>query len=201
MEDSKGQDECSEIVKESASSSKDLSKSLPEEAFNNFLQGKRHMLVQDYTYAVQSLATACEMYVKHFGELALECGEVYFLYGKALFRLSQQQAGVLGDALNEGSNEDEDDEKSSEESKENGSEKNASDTEGGEDNQEEASKSEEKEPSESTDSPQAVVEETNKDTEIKENESNASSLQSEVPKENQELNESQSDLDKSQKDT
>lgn len=60
------------------------------------------MLVQDYSFAVQSLATACELYVKHFGELAIECGEVYFLYGKALFRLSQQQAGVLGGALNEG---------------------------------------------------------------------------------------------------
>ncbi|XP_035205156.1 nuclear autoantigenic sperm protein-like [Stegodyphus dumicola] len=199
MEDTKGQDECSEIVKESPSSSKDLSKSLPEEAFNNFLQGKRHMLVQDYTFAVQSLATACELYVKHFGELALECGEVYFLYGKALFRLSQQQAGVLGDALNEGSNEDEDDEKSSEESKENGSEKNASDTEVGEDNQED--KGEEKEPSESTDSPEAVIEEADKDTEMRENESSTSSPQSEVPKENQELNESQSDLDKSQQDT
>lgn len=60
------------------------------------------MLVQDFQNAVVSLAKACEMYVNHFGELAIECAEVYFLYGKALFRLSQQQAGVLGGALNDG---------------------------------------------------------------------------------------------------
>ncbi|GIY57570.1 protein HGV2 [Caerostris darwini] len=161
-------------VDESPSRSKDLSKTLPEEAFNNFVQGKRHMLVQDYKFAVQSLATACELYTEHFGELAAECAEVHFYYGKALFRLSQQQAGVLGGALNEDANDDDDDdedeeepEKSSEEeSKENDeSEKNESDAENGEGNQEETDEiaEEEKELSESTDSPQQVVEDSSKE--------------------------------------
>ncbi|KAG8198496.1 hypothetical protein JTE90_017362 [Oedothorax gibbosus] len=154
-------------TEETASGSKDLSKTLPEEAFNNFLQGKRHIVVQDYKFAVQSLSTACEMYTQHFGEMALECGEVHFLYGKALFRLSQQNAGVFGGALNEDVTETEDDESgkaSDEDSKENESDKNDADTENGEENGEDGDEAEEKEPSESTDSPQAVVaEETSKE--------------------------------------
>ncbi|GIY38090.1 hypothetical protein CEXT_685491 [Caerostris extrusa] len=109
-------------VDESPSRSKDLSKTLPEEAFNNFVQGKRHMLVQDYKFAVQSLSTACELYTEHFGELAAECAEVHFYYGKALFRLSQQQAGVLGGALNEDANDDDDDDDEDEEEPEKSSE-------------------------------------------------------------------------------
>ncbi|CAL1294505.1 unnamed protein product [Larinioides sclopetarius] len=197
MEESKEVKEETKPVDESPSRSKDLSKTLPEEAFNNFLQGKRHMLVQDYQHAVQSLSTACELYTQHFGELALECGEVHFLYGKALFRLSQQQAGVLGGALNEEVNDDEDEdedepEKSSEEeSKENEeSEKNDSDTENGEENQEDAeaavgSKEEEKEPSESTDSPQHIPEETSKEPVEKEGEQSASAENEENPNEEQ----------------
>ncbi|GFS51846.1 protein HGV2 [Trichonephila inaurata madagascariensis] len=181
MEDSNDIKKETKPVDGSPSRSKDLSKTLPEEAFNNFLQGKRHMLVQDYAFAVQSLSTACELYAQHFGELAIECGEVHFLYGKALFRLSQQQAGVLGGALNEETNEEDDEEEepeksSEEENKENEeSEKNDSDTENGEENQEgEEGAAEEKEPSESTDSPQHVGEENPKEPNEKENEEPAS---------------------------
>lgn len=208
MEESKEVKEEIKPVDESPSRSKDLSKTLPEEAFNNFLQGRRHMLVQDYQHAVQSLSTACELYTQHFGELAVECGEVHFLYGKALFRLSQQQAGVLGGALNEEVNDDEDEdedepEKSSEEeSKENEeSEKNDSDTENGEENQEDAEaavtgKEEEKEPSESTDSPQHIPEEASKEEPAEkegeqstpdENEENANEEQQEAEEDDLEL--------------
>jgi len=182
MEDVKEPCENSNKDVANSSSSKDRSMTLPEEAFNNFLQGKRHMLVQDYSFAVQSLATACEMYVKHYGELAIECGEVYFLYGKALFRLSQQQAGVLGGAINEGSNEDENSSESEgKENEENESEKN-SDAEEGEENEETEpdgekeeneetepdGEKEEKEPSESTDSPPAVLDEGSAEGKVKE---------------------------------
>lgn len=179
MGDSNDVKEETKPVDESPSRSKDLSKTLPEEAFNNFLQGKRHMLVQDYSFAVQNLSTACELYAQHFGELAVECGEVHFLYGKALFRLSQQQAGILGGALNEETNEEDDEEEpeksSEEENKENEeSEKNDSDTENGEESQEREVAAEEKEPSESTDSPQHVGEESVKESNEKENEKPAS---------------------------
>ncbi|KAF8788361.1 protein HGV2-like [Argiope bruennichi] len=207
MEESKEVKDETKPVDESPSRSKDLSKTLPEEAFNNFLQGKRHILVQDYLHAVQSLSTACELYTQHFGELALECGEVHFLYGKALFRLSQQQAGILGGALNEEVNDDEDEdedepEKSSEEEgKENeGSEKNDSDTENGEENQEDTeatvtTKEDEKEPSESTDSPQHIPEETSKEpiekegeqSAVAENEANANEEQQETEEDDLEL--------------
>ncbi|GFS80182.1 protein HGV2 [Nephila pilipes] len=172
MEDSKDVKVETKPIDESPSRSKDLSKTLPEEAFNNFLQGKRHMLVQDYSFAVQSLSTACELYTQHFGELAIECGEVHFMYGKALFRLSQQQAGILGGALNEETNDDDDEEpekSSEEENKENDeSEKNDSDTENGEENQEGEGTPDEKEPSESTDSPQHVGEDSLKESNDKE---------------------------------
>ena len=61
-----------------------LCRSLPVEAFNNFLQGKRHMLVQDYHNAVVNLTKACEMYVNHFGDLPSEGAEVYFFIMRIL---------------------------------------------------------------------------------------------------------------------
>ncbi|XP_015903836.1 protein HGV2 isoform X2 [Parasteatoda tepidariorum] len=178
------------------SRSKDLSKTLPEEAFNNFIQGKRHMLVQDYTFAVQSLAVACELYVKHFGELAVECGEVYFLYGKSLIRYaqSQSQRGVLGDAINKVpgvANDDDDCDSTDEEENENENE-----SESGEDKEKEGEKNgsateenetetEEKEPSESTDSPQHVENEV--DSKEKEPETNAA--EPDVSRQNESSNE------------
>ena len=61
-----------------SSGSNYLSKLLPVDAFSNCLQGKRHLLVQDYYNAVVNLIKACEMYFNHFGDRAIECAEVYF---------------------------------------------------------------------------------------------------------------------------
>lgn len=64
--------------------------------------GKRNLLVQDLTAAVSSLGQACEMLGKHFGETAKECGEPYFLYGKALLDLARAEAGVIDNGLEGG---------------------------------------------------------------------------------------------------
>merc|ERR1712013_794649 len=42
---------------------------------------------------------ACEMMAKEKGEMATECAEAYFYYGKALLELSRVESGVLGNAL------------------------------------------------------------------------------------------------------
>merc|ERR1712112_579310 len=42
---------------------------------------------------------ACEIMVKHKGEMATECAEAYFYYGKALLELRRVESGVLGNAL------------------------------------------------------------------------------------------------------
>jgi len=62
--------------------------------------GKRHLLVSDVTEAVSTLALACELLAKQFGETNVECAEAYFFYGKALLELSRLESGVLGNALN-----------------------------------------------------------------------------------------------------
>ena len=34
-----------------------------------------------------------------YGEVADECGDAYFWYGKALLEVSRQEGGILGDAV------------------------------------------------------------------------------------------------------
>ena len=82
-----------------------------EEAFTHLAQGKRHLLVKDYQEAVTSLGTACDLLSKLYGDLANECGEAYFNYGKALLELARSETGVLGiDGEHEDSNQSEGDE-------------------------------------------------------------------------------------------
>merc|ERR1719370_2222667 len=49
--------------------------------------------------AVSNCSSACEIMAKHKGEMATECAEAYFFYGKALLELSRVESGVLGNAL------------------------------------------------------------------------------------------------------
>merc|ERR1719370_1499536 len=49
--------------------------------------------------AVSNCSLACEIMAKHKGEMATECAEAYFYYGKALLELSRVESGVLGNAL------------------------------------------------------------------------------------------------------
>merc|ERR1712114_103224 len=57
------------------------------------------MGIEDYSESVSSLAVACEMLAKQFGETANECADSYFHYGKALLELARMEGGVLGNAL------------------------------------------------------------------------------------------------------
>merc|ERR1712010_49745 len=61
--------------------------------------GKRDLLVHAIPDAVSNCSKACEIMVKHKGEMATECAEAYFYYGKALLELSRVESGVLGNAL------------------------------------------------------------------------------------------------------
>lgn len=79
------------------------------------LQGKRHLLVQDYPSAVSSLQEACELLGKIYGETAKECGEAYLCYGRALLELARQETGVLGNALESEEEQDDDDDDDDEE--------------------------------------------------------------------------------------
>lgn len=67
-----------------------------EEAFTQLAQGKRHLLVKDYSEAVTSFASACQLLSQLYGELANECGEAYFNYGIALLELARTESDVLG---------------------------------------------------------------------------------------------------------
>jgi len=41
------------------------------------------------------LSNSCAQY----GEVADECGDAYFWYGKALLEVARQEGGILGDAV------------------------------------------------------------------------------------------------------
>lgn len=58
-------------------------------------QGKRHLLIKDYTNAVSVLADACEKLSEIFGDGADECADAYFNYGRALLELAREETGVI----------------------------------------------------------------------------------------------------------
>ena len=62
-------------------------------------EGKRDLLVHAIPDAVSNCSKACEIMVKHKGEMATEMAEAYFYYGKSLLELSRVESGVLGNAL------------------------------------------------------------------------------------------------------
>ena len=63
--------------------------------------GKRNLLVGDVPAAVAALADACQFLGEEYGEGAVECGEAYFFYGKALLELARMESGVI-DNIDEG---------------------------------------------------------------------------------------------------
>nr|XP_046176614.1 nuclear autoantigenic sperm protein-like isoform X1 [Oncorhynchus gorbuscha] len=70
-----------------------------EEANKVIGTGKRHLVMGDVVSAVNYLQEACGMLAKRYGDTADECGEAFFLCGKALLELARMENGVLGNAL------------------------------------------------------------------------------------------------------
>jgi len=101
--------------------------------------GKRHLICQDISSAVESLGEACELLAQEFGDKAPECAEAYFYYGKALLEAARLEAGVLGNIdTDESEEKSEDDEEDEEQDKEQGG-----DTEEGDTNDDNAAADEE----------------------------------------------------------
>uniref|UniRef100_A0A1B6IXI9 Tetratricopeptide SHNi-TPR domain-containing protein n=1 Tax=Homalodisca liturata TaxID=320908 RepID=A0A1B6IXI9_9HEMI len=73
-------------------------------------QGKRHLFIKDYSNAVATLGDACAKLSEMFGELADECVDAYFSYGRALLELAREESNVLGtEPEKENSEEEEED--------------------------------------------------------------------------------------------
>merc|ERR1711864_42249 len=72
---------------------------LKANAYSQLSLGKRHLLVSDIPEAFSTLALACDLLAKQFGETHVECAEAYFYYGKSLLEMSRLESGVLGNAL------------------------------------------------------------------------------------------------------
>ncbi|XP_040357318.1 nuclear autoantigenic sperm protein isoform X4 [Ixodes scapularis] len=105
-------------------------KEAPVDAAMLLLQGKRHLLVQDFPSAVASLQEACQLLGVLYGETAPQCGEAYLCYGKALLELARQETGVLGNALDSEEEEEEEDDEEAEEGEGEGSGGEAAEGEG-----------------------------------------------------------------------
>lgn len=80
-------------------------------------QGKRHLLVRDYTAAVTAFAEGLELLSQKHGDSGDELGEPYLFYGRALLGLAREEAGVLGGGVP--GTEDDDEEDAEEEDGEN----------------------------------------------------------------------------------
>merc|ERR1711973_625459 len=77
------------------------------QAMGYYAAGKRDLLIQDPASAVASLAQACELLGKHYGETAFECGEPLYYYGRALLDLARMEAGVIDNVMDGVPSEDE----------------------------------------------------------------------------------------------
>jgi len=75
-------------------------------AMQHLAAGKRDLLISDPNAAVASLALACELLGTHYGEMAFECGEAYYYYGRALLELARLEAGVIENLDGDGESEE-----------------------------------------------------------------------------------------------
>ncbi|XP_054161674.1 protein HGV2-like isoform X2 [Oppia nitens] len=74
---------------------KDEDIDLAVEGLKHLNLGKRHLLVEDYSSAVQDLQEACQLLDQRYGIGAEECGEAYLYYGSALLELARREDGLF----------------------------------------------------------------------------------------------------------
>ncbi|XP_067229630.1 nuclear autoantigenic sperm protein isoform X1 [Chanodichthys erythropterus] len=82
-----------------SSSAADSSVDVTEEAKKLIGTGNRHLVMGDVVSAVSVFQEACAMLAEKYGDTADECGEAFFLCGKALLELARMENTVLGNAL------------------------------------------------------------------------------------------------------
>lgn len=82
-----------------SSSAADSSVDVSEEAKKLIGTGKRHLVMGDVVSAVSVFQEACATLAEKYGDTADECGEAFFLCGKALLELARMENTVLGNAL------------------------------------------------------------------------------------------------------
>ncbi|XP_051986423.1 histone-binding protein N1/N2-like isoform X3 [Xyrauchen texanus] len=82
-----------------SSSAPDSSVDVSEEAKKLIGTGNRHLVMGDVVSAVSVFQEACAMLAEKYGDTADECGEAFFLCGKALLELARMENTVLGNAL------------------------------------------------------------------------------------------------------
>ncbi|XP_074642975.1 protein HGV2-like isoform X1 [Tubulanus polymorphus] len=70
-----------------------------ENAEELLAQGKRNLLCGEIAKSVNDLQEASRLLGECYGEIAEECAEAYFFYGKALLELVRMEPGVIGNAL------------------------------------------------------------------------------------------------------
>ncbi|CAK9302639.1 unnamed protein product [Gordionus sp. m RMFG-2023] len=74
---------------------------------NLISQGKKHFLMKEYEQASDNFAEACELLAETFGEMADECAEPLYLYGKALLEAGRMENNLLNNNENDSEAEDE----------------------------------------------------------------------------------------------
>ncbi|ESP05629.1 hypothetical protein LOTGIDRAFT_55307, partial [Lottia gigantea] len=84
-------------------------------AVNLMAQGKRNLICGEIPAAVNQFQDACQLLSKNYGEMAKECAEAYFCYGRSLLDLARMETGVLGNALQGAEKTEEKSEKTEEE--------------------------------------------------------------------------------------
>lgn len=97
-EDSNGSEESSESEnKENKEPSDDDDQEIQKKRAEELLvDGKRHLVINDYQAAADVLSEACSLFGTVYGEMAEECAEAYFKYGCALLELSKDQMSPVG---------------------------------------------------------------------------------------------------------
>ncbi|XP_056606004.1 nuclear autoantigenic sperm protein isoform X1 [Triplophysa dalaica] len=83
----------------SSTAAADSTVDVSEEAKKLIGTGNRHLVMGDVVSAVSVLQEACAMLAEQYGDTADECGEAFFLCGKALLELARMENTVLGNAL------------------------------------------------------------------------------------------------------